>query len=216
MNSGSWLALQSAKSILIRQKRELAELFGFETRNKYSIELESGVVIAFAAEQQKGIFGMVLRQVLGHWRRFHFTIFNQDRVPVLTALHPFRFFFQRMELWSGAGREQSVRLGAIQQRLGILHRNVDLEDARGEVMFRIRAPLWRFWTFKVWRSDSSGEVECARIQKKWGGLLKEMFLDADSFRIEFLDEALTNDQRLLITATGLFLDLKYFEQKAGR
>jgi hypothetical protein len=215
------LPLQSVNSVLIRQKREMAELFGFETRNKYSIELENGEVIAFAAEQQKGILGMLLRQVLGHWRRFHFTIFNRDRAAVLTARHPFRFFFQRMELESVSSTGGPMRLGAIQQRFGILYRKVDIEDSRGEVIFAIRSPLWRLWTFTVHRAEATGltgatpSIECARIQKKWGGILKEVFLDADSFRIEFLDGSLSNEQRLLLLATGLFLDLKYFERKAG-
>ena len=210
------LQLMAVKTVLIRKKRELAELFGFETRNKYSIELESGDVIAFAAEQQKGLLGMLLRQFLGHWRRFHFTIFNRERAAVLTARHPFRFFFQRMELESGANPGGGSRVGAIQQRFGILNRIVDIEDSRGEVIFQIRSPLWRFWTFTVYRADARGETECARILKKWGGLLKEVFLDADSFRVDFLDESLSNDQRLLLIASGIFLDLKYFEEKAGK
>jgi hypothetical protein len=208
-------SLQSTPVVLIRQKRELAELFGFETRNKYSIEQEDGQIIAFAAEQQKGILGLFLRQILGHWRRFHFTIFGSDRTPVLTARHPFRFFFQRMELFTGHTSESGTQLGAIQQRFGILNRKMDLLDARGEALFHLRSPLWRIWTFTVYQAGRTDPQECAVIRKKWGGLLKEAFLDADSFRIEYKDPGLTQEHRLLLIAAGLFLDLQYFEKKAN-
>jgi len=210
----SLTSLQTAPAVMIRQKRELAELFGFETRNKYSIESEDGTIIAYAAEQQKGLLGLVLRQFLGHWRRFHFTIFGPDRTPVLTARHPFRFFFQRMELFTGATPEGGAPIGAIQQRFGILHRKMDLLDARGQALFQLRSPIWRIWTFNIYFSDRPNGPECAVIRKKWGGFLKEAFLDADSFRVEYKDPDLTTEHRLLLIAAGLFLDLQYFEKKA--
>jgi hypothetical protein len=208
--------IQSVPSLLIRQKREMVELFGFETRNKYSIETESGQVIGFAAEQQKGVLGFLFRQFLGHWRRFHFTVFDSNRTPVLRAQHPFRFFFQRMELFEKRANGAEVSLGALQQRFGILKRKIDIEDPNGNTLLRIESPLWRIWTFPVY-INQNGAVgpEVAVISKKWGGLLKEAFLDADTFRVEFKQVGLTETQRTLILAAGIFVDLQYFEQKAN-
>jgi uncharacterized protein YxjI len=193
----------------------LAEIFGFETRNKYSIETESGEAIGFAAEQQKGFLGFLLRQFLGHWRRFHFTIFDRERTPVLHAEHPFRFFFQRMELYTRAPGQGGASIGAIQQRFAFFSKRFDLQDADGRVILRVHSPFFRFWTFPVYRDHGGQTREVARISKKWGGLLREAFTDADRFAVEFLDSALPENERLLLLAAGIFTDLQYFERKAG-
>jgi hypothetical protein len=86
------------KSLYIQQKLELAELAGFETRNKYIIETESGDLVGFAAEQQKTWFGFLLRQILGHLREFTIVFFDHNKIEFMTAYHPFRFIFQRLEI----------------------------------------------------------------------------------------------------------------------
>lgn len=78
-------------ALLVEQKRELVELIGFETRNKYAISTEGGVMLAYAAEQQFGVLGFLARQLFGHWRRFDILVFDSNRNPILTAHHPFRF-----------------------------------------------------------------------------------------------------------------------------
>ena len=109
------LGLTSQKALQVKQVRELAELFGIETRNKYQVSDENGQPIAFAAEQQKGFLGFLFRMFLGHWRSFNIHIFDSHRRLVLEAEHPFRLFFQRLVVSTPDGRA----LGAIQQRFAI-------------------------------------------------------------------------------------------------
>lgn len=199
--------LLAQKTLLVRQRRELAELIGFETRNKYAVTTEDGRDVAFAAEQQKDFVGMLLRQFLGHWRAFDIHVFDAERRPVLVAHHPFRWFFQRLEVRAADGRP----LGALQQRFAFFTKRLDVEDAAGAVAFTVSSPLWRPWTFPFER----GGAVAAVVAKKWAGLLTEAFLDKDSFRVEFADPALTADERLVLLAAALFIDLQYFEQKAG-
>jgi hypothetical protein len=59
-----------------------------------------------------------------------------------------------------------------------------------------------------------GTQEVASIQKKWSGLLKEAFTDADNFKVEFKSEKLRELDRYLLVAGALFVDLVYFEKKA--
>ncbi len=75
------MELKNYSKLIIRQRRELFELIGFETRNKYEICDADKNVIGFCAEQNKGILGFLFRQFLGHWRSFEihfydFTIIN--------------------------------------------------------------------------------------------------------------------------------------------
>ena len=203
------VALRNHRRLIVRQRRELAELFGFETRNKYEIASESGGVVAFAAEQQKGIAGVLFRQFLGHWRTFDILFFAPDRQAFLTAHHPFRWFFSRLEILDAGGR----LLGAIQRRFSILTKRFDVEDANGRVIMQVASPFWRIWTFPFMSPGSGREV--ARVTKKWAGLLSEVFTDKDNFAVEFLDAELGESERALVLAAALYIDLQYFERKAG-
>lgn len=199
-------SLAQGRQLVIRQRRELIELLGYETRNKYEILDESGQAIGFCAEQQKGFLGFLFRQFLGHWRRFNLHFFDNQRREVFIVKHPFRFFFQRLEVYTVQGEF----IGALQQKFGIIKKKFDVEDARGRVLLRVRSGFFQFWTFPFFK----GPAEVAVIRKKWSGALKEIFMDADNFQIEFKQEQLSESERALILASSVFIDLQYFERKA--
>lgn len=191
--------------ILVKQVHEIGEWFGFETRNKYQIMSETGRPIAFAAEQSTGILGFIFRQYLGHWRRFDVHFFTPDRTPVLIAHHPFRWFFERIEISDVQGRY----LGAIQKRFSIFTKRFDIENSRGLTVLEVSSPIWKLWTFNF---EHQGRL-LASVQKKWSGLLSEAFTDKDNFMVEYNDPAMKEEERLLIMASSVFIDLLYFEQK---
>lgn len=186
----------------------MAEFFGYETRNKYEILTEQSQVVGFAAEQQKGWWNFLVRQFLGHWRSFEVRIFDELRQPIFICQHPFRFYFNRFEISDHLGQP----LGALQKRFGILTRVFDVEGSRGEILLRMSSPIYRFWTFYFFRRDQ----EVSRIEKKWSGLMSEAFTDRDNFKLTFSDRNLPTSQKALLLAAALFVDLIYFERKAGK
>lgn len=198
--------IASQKTLMVEQRRELTELLGIETRNKYAVLGEDGKELGFCAEQQKGMLGILLRQLVGHWRTFDIFIFDRERKQVLTAHHPMRWIFQRLEITTADGRF----LGAIQQRFAILTKRFDVEDGSGTVRMTVSSPLTHLWTFPFERDGRTVAV----VSKKWSGILTEAFTDKDKFRVEYQDPTLTLDERLLILAASLFIDLQYFERKA--
>ncbi|MEZ4389682.1 MAG: phospholipid scramblase-related protein [Polyangiales bacterium] len=193
-------------ALVLRQRKELAELFGYESRNKYEVLDPNGAPILYAAEQGKGVGAMVMRQFFGHWRTFELHVFDSARNVILRAVHPFRWFFQRLEVFDANGRP----LGALQQRWAIFSKRFDVEDAQGNVLMTVNSPLWRPWTFRFERAGQ----QVASVLKKWGGALTELFTDADKFRVEFEHPGLSADDRALLLCAGLFIDLQYFEAKA--
>jgi uncharacterized protein YxjI len=194
------------QALIIEQRHELAELIGFETRNKYVVTAEGGGMVAYAAEQQKGWSGILLRQFVGHWRTFDVSFYEPNREPALVAHHPFRWFFQRLEVATADGRN----IGALQQRFALFSKRFDVADATGTVRMTVSSPLWRVWTFPF----KKGSKPVAVVAKKWSGLLAEGFTDKDRFRVEYQDPRLTADERLLVLAAAVFIDLQYFERKA--
>ncbi len=202
----NFMILQNYERIKIKQIKELAELFGFETRNKYSIQTKDGAVIGYAAEQGKGLLGLLLRSVLGHWRKYEIQFFDPQKKPLFKAFHPFRWFFQALEIYD----QNNKLIGRLEQRWGILTKKFDVHDASGAVVATMRSGLFRIWSFPIKKNG----VDYALISKKWGGLLKEIFLDADSFILEFQNPQINEQQRQVLLASAIFIDLQYFEKKA--
>ncbi len=199
-------SLSEHSEVLVRQRRELAEFIGFETRNKYQIQSSSGEELAFAAEQGKGILGFIGRSFLGHWRRFEIHFFDRQRLPFMKAEHPFRFYFHELLVRDTKGR----KLGLIKRRFALLSKRFDVTDAQDQLLFEINSPIWKIWTFRFIR----GGREMATIQKKWSGVFFEAFSDKDKFLVQFAERALREDERRLILAAAIFVDLMYFEKKA--
>ena len=199
--------LDRATGLVVAQRKELAELLGYETRNKYEIRTLTGEQVGFAAEQQKGVLGFLARQFLGHWRTFDILVFDTLRNLRLSAHHPFRWIFQRLEIADATGRA----LGAVQRRWSLFFKRFDVEDDRGNVLLVVSSPFWRPWTFTFERSGNP----VATIRKRWSGALKEIFTDADNFSIELSPGPLSAVERRLLLVAALFVDLMYFEKKAN-
>jgi uncharacterized protein YxjI len=203
--------LQSGRTIEIQQRHELAELFGFETRNKYEIRDEGGRPIGFAAEQQKGFWNFIVRQFFGHWRLFDILFFDLDKRPILQVKNRFRWLFQYVEVtYIHSDGRSGESLGALEQRFAIFSKRFDVQDENGRAVMQMRSPIWRIWTFTFFKNDQPVAV----IEKKWAGLLSEAFTDRDRFRLKFDSPNFSEKERWLLLAASLFVDLNYFENKA--
>lgn len=199
--------LKLQKVIRVVQRRELIELAGFETRNKYEVLGSNNESIGFVAEQGKGALQFLMRYLLGHWRTFELFIFDQNKQQVAKVTNPFRFYFRELQVANAAG----TQLGEVKRQFAILSKKFELKLPGGEV-YEVSSPFWRIWTFPVTRSGK----EVAVIRKKWSGGLKEILTDSDNFEIEFIDPNLSLEARTLLLAAGVFVDIQYFERKAGK
>lgn len=199
--------LTKHNKLLVHQAFEGFELLGYETRNKYQILDEEQKQIGFAAEQQKGILGFLMRQFLGHYRSFHIGFFNVDREHLFDAHHPFRIFFQKLEVAEPSGKV----IGTVQQRFALLSKKFDVNDSNGKTLMSVSSPIWKIWTFPFLRQDK----EVAKIEKKWSGFLSEAFTDKDKFLVSYNSDCLNESERKVILAASIFVDLQYFEKKAN-
>ena len=199
------LDLTTHRAVLVTQRMEAGEFFGFETRNRYRIVGADGLSIGHAAEPRDGAIGFLARQFLGHWRSFDIRFFDVLRRPVMLAHHPFRFYFTRLDVHEATGG----RIGGVEKRFGILSKRLAVEDARGRVILEVSSPLWRIWTFPF----MAGGRQRAKVAKRWSGGFSEVLTDRDDFLVEFTDPTLTNSERLLVLAAAIHIDLTWFERK---
>lgn len=208
MNQPTTLNLMPYKRLFVRQVRELAELIGFETRNKYQISDENKALVAFAAEESKGFFGFFMRQFLGHWRKFSIHFVDASNQVFMTAHHPFRWYFERLEMTDGSGKF----IGAVEKRFSLFTKRFDVQNERGLTVMEVASPIWRIWTFNFMHQGR----QIASVQKKWSGLFSEVLTDRDNFMVEFTDPTLSQNERMLVLGAALYVDIIYFEAKGNQ
>ncbi len=206
MGSEQTTALVAGASYLkVSQVKEWGEILtGFETRNKYVVRDEQGQPLILAAEDSTGLGGAFLRMWLKALRPFTMTLMDQGGNVFLKLRRPFRFMFHRIEVEDAHGRP----LGAVERRFSLLRRIYEVMDAGGQSRLTLFGPVFRPWTFEIRRGD---EV-MGKIQKKWSGLGREMFTDADNFGVEFYP-GLDPDDRLLLLAAVFLIDFVHFENR---
>lgn len=199
--------LEHRPRVLVKQVKEWGEiLVGFEGRNRYELRDESGAVIGYAAEQSNGVGSFFGRNLLGPMRRATIRVSDSRGDEIGRLEKPFRWFFQRVDVFDG-----NERIGAVERRWSWLHRRFSVENARGEVVMEVISPLFRIWTFELRFEDQV----VGRIQKKWGGVLKEWFTDADIFGVEWQSHVPPPVRALLLGATFL-VDFCCFENNQNR
>jgi uncharacterized protein YxjI len=203
---GTFLVTQSQLSL--RQRKEWVEiLIDFETRNQYAIRGAGGEELGTLAEEGGGIGRTFSRWLLRSHRPLDAAVCDRAGAVLLRLKRPFFFLFSDLDVSDAQG----VKLGSIHRRFGILHRKYDLRDALGRTFARVRSPLWRIWTFPV-RADDGRE---ATIGKKWGGMLREVFADADTFGIDFSRSSWSAEERATIFCAAVSIDLDFFENNQG-
>ena len=199
--------LADHKRILIRQKKEWGEILtGFETRNRYVLMTEAGDELGFAAEEGGGMGKAIGRQMLGAARACKIHIYNADGDAVGHGDKPFRWFFYEMACF-----EDGQQIGRIQRRFRLLGRRFTIYDANDQEILTVDSPFFKIWTFNV----LAGQKHVAKISKKWSGLLKEAFTDADTFGVEFQRDTHPDVKKLLVIATFL-VDFCCFENNNKR
>jgi uncharacterized protein YxjI len=196
--------LSSISGLVVSQQKEWGEILtGFETKNRYAISDVSGSRLYLAAEEAGST---LLRWFLKALRPFTITVLTAEGQVVLRVMRPFRFYFHRAEVVDS--QEQS--LGVIERRFSLLRRIYSVLGSSGEEEFQLFGPILHPWTFQI-RNDG---VEYGKITKKWSGLLKEGFTDADNFGVMFPAEWDVKLKALFLGAVFL-IDFVHFESKGN-
>ncbi len=185
-------------------------LLNWEQRNEYAISSTDNRLLGYAVEQGGGFLRALARVTLGSHRPFDIAVIDAGTHDLfLEFTRRFFFLFSEMAVRSPAGRE----LGRVRQRFGFAYRMYELLDADGQFA-KIFGPRWRPWTFRVVDGDGT---EVAKITKKWSGLGREYFTDADNFLVDFGDSVdWTIEQRAIILAAALSIDFDFFENNQSR
>ena len=190
--------------IIVKQEIEFLEVFmGFETANRYSVRTPDGAELLFAYEES----GMLSRMFLRNHRPLTIHFVDNDGNEVFTAERSFFWMFSHLHV----GDEEGKLIGSLQRTFRFLGRRIAILDNEGTRRSEIRGSLFRPHTFRVY---SEGD-EVARITKRWSGLGRELFSDADTFQVRMNPERVDQEFATIILAAAIAIDLDFFE-KGGR
>ena len=197
--------LQSAGGLVVSQKKEWGEILsGFEGLNKYVVSDEHGNELFFAAEEAGSVLA---RLFLKAYRPFSIDVLDRDGSKLLRIERPFRFYYHCADIYDGAGR----LVGRLERHFSVLRRLYSVLSPDGQKLFDLVGPLLHPWTFNILERGR----ERGMIQKKWTGLLKEGFTDADNFGVTFPSNWPIESKTLALAAVFL-IDFVHFENKGNR
>jgi len=201
--------LDGLQRVFIKQRKEWTEvLVDWETRNQYVVTTEDGAGVARIAEKSGGLMDHAKRFFLRSHRAFEIGVFDLQGNALVVLERGFFWIFSDLEIHTPDRR----RVGNVRRRWGVLYRRYDLLDSHGRIFAHVKGPRWRIWTFPVLGEEGRRE---ATISKKWGGILKEAFADADTFGIDFQGPDWSEDERAVIFAAALSIDFDFFENNQG-
>lgn len=206
-------SLLDAQRLLIRQVKEWPEiLLGYEARNRYEVQDETGRVVARVAEEGSGFGRWLGRQFLGSSRRATLHVLDASGREIARIEKPFRWYFQEMVLW-----EHGLPAGSVVRRFSLFVDRFAVLAPDGGQMLTIERGFWDHFRFRgTFRVTRSGQ-EVARIRKEWRGLLAEAFTDADLFGIEYVLPGVPPAVKKLLFAAAFLIDFTCFEnnQRSG-
>lgn len=199
-------AFQSHRLSVRQRKRWLEILTSFDARNTYQVYDDAGNPVLNVQEQGKGFGNFLKRVFLGSIRPFTAEVEDlRTQQQVLTLRRPFRFYFHRLEVYDADGK----LVGAIRRRWTWFRRKYTVEGADGQEIATLFGPILRPWTFQILTGDNT---EVGLIQKKWSGLGKELFTEADNFWIE-MTQVTDPGLRAVLFAATVLIDVVHFERK---
>lgn len=197
--------LAGANRLMIKQDVEWGEVVtGLEMRNHYVVSTNTGDPIYTAAEEGGST---LTRWFLKQLRPFTINIRTFDSKPILSLRRPFRFYFHEIDILTPTGE----RLGSIRRQFSILRRKYTVRDDGEHEILRLFGPILHPWTFEVYRN----EQQIGKITKKWSGLLKEAYTDADNFGVIFPTD-LDLRQKCLLLGAVFLIDFVHFEYNARK
>jgi hypothetical protein len=196
--------------LTVRQRKKWWEIIlSFEMKNQYDVFGEDQMPAFRVEEQGAGIGSFLKRVIFGTFRWFTAHVVDLQTQSVLLRIRrPWKFYFHRIFVEGPNGEP----IGSIVRRWTFFRRIYSVYDPAGNEIMTLFGPFWRPWTFEF-RAPGSDQP-LGMIQKRWSGLLKEMFTDADNFGIDMSSVADPTLKSLLFSATVL-IDVVHFERAKG-
>lgn len=173
----------------------------FKAASNYDVlDPSTNQVIMQCREERLGMFTKMLR--FTEYKRntpFDIQIRTPDGAPILTVKRGVTLFLSKVDVLN----ENQQRVGGFQQKLFSIGGAFTVLGSNDQPVCELKGK-WTGWEF----SFKSGDVELAKVSKKWAGLGKELFTSADNYILQISDQVPPdNPVRMLIVGAVMSIDL---------
>jgi uncharacterized protein YxjI len=196
--------LLTADKLVVSQKAKLIEL-----TNQYAIRDADGAELGYVQQEGQGKLRKVLRFVsdVDQFLTHRLSVYDSSHNKLLQMTRPAKLVKSKLLVEDGSGR----KVGEIVQNNVFGKIRFDLVGAEGQKLGQIRAENWRAWDFSI---VDETETEVGRIDKKFVGLAKAVFTNADNYVVD-IESRLHGDLRLLAVAAATAVDTALKQDARG-
>ncbi|MFN8587198.1 MAG: phospholipid scramblase-related protein [Candidatus Eisenbacteria bacterium] len=180
----------------------------FKIRDTYDLlDPESGQTVGIAKEETTG-WARWLRLVLKKaYLPARVNVYEREDLPPVVTLRK-KPGFPHTTVIVRNGRGQDV--GSLKSKFFTLGGAFRVYDATGNECAEVKGD-WKGWNFKL--LDMSGQ-ELGVITKKWAGIGRELFTNADRYVISLSEQAApTPDRAALLLGAALAVDMVFKERQ---
>lgn len=173
----------------------------FKAANNYDIlDPESGETLIQCREEKMGFFTKMLRFTkYKTMTPFDIELKTADGSPLLNVKRGATLFNSKVDVLN----EQGVRLGGFKQKWFSFGGAFTVLDEQDQPVCQLKGK-WTGWEFRF----LAGDVELAKVTKKWSGMGKELFTSADNYVLQISDEVPPdNSLRYLIVGAVMCIDM---------
>lgn len=177
----------------------------FKLTNTYDILDMSGSLIGKVRQTMSGRH-KALSFFLGKaMLPFYFDILDANEQAVVSITRGWTFWMSKIAVTMN-GQEVAY----ITQKFSMLTPKFIIEDAATSQVIGTISGNWRAWNFVI--TGAQGQ-EIGKIDKKWGGAMKEVFTSADKYHVQIHKDVSEDMQKVGITAAAIVIDMVLKESK---
>lgn len=169
-------------------------------------DAETGRQVGVATEQI-GPLVTALRLVINKLLMPTTVVFReQDDMPVLLTLkRGLKFLRSKVTIIDGDGNE----IGYFKSKLFSFGGGFYIYDRNDNLIGEVKGN-WKGFNFKITTPEGR---ELGTVDKKWGGVMKELFTSADTYHIKLADDLGTNPaMAAILLAAGIAIDVVFKEK----
>lgn len=130
---------------------------------------------------------------------FTLEVHNIDNDLLVTIRRGWTFWMSKITITDANQNE----IGSITQKFKFFKPTFKISNALGEEIAKITGD-WKAWDFKI---VNSNDKQIGTINKKWGGVVKELFTRADKYHVSIIPEYAEDTNKIAIVSCAITIDM---------
>lgn len=153
----------------------------------------------------------IINQKITGWHKFLRLLLNKAMFPFLLEVHNmdndlqvtikrgWTFWMSKIVIVDAS----DITIGTIKQKFKFFKPTFIIENASENIIAKITGD-WKAWDFKI---NDANENAIGTINKKWGGVMKEVFTRADKYYVAINPDYAEDTNKIAIVSCAITIDM---------